>query len=53
MMIDSDIREKVRQRAGFACEFCGITEADCGGYLSSIFVSPAFPLVMELARITN
>jgi hypothetical protein len=34
MMIDSDIREKVRQRAGFACEFCGITEADCGGYLT-------------------
>jgi len=34
MTINGDIREKVRQRAGFACEFCGITEADSGGYLT-------------------
>ncbi len=33
-MIDADIREQVRQRAGFACEFCGVTESDAGGYLT-------------------
>lgn len=34
MTINPDIRELVRQRACFACEFCGITETDTGGYLT-------------------
>ncbi len=34
MSIDRQIRELVRQRAGFACEFCGITETDAGGELT-------------------
>lgn len=25
---------QIRQRAGFACEFCGVTEADVGGQLT-------------------
>jgi len=30
-MISDEIREKVRHRADFACEYCGVTEiqADC------------------------
>ena len=34
MSIDRQTRELVRQRAGFACEFCGITETDAGGELT-------------------
>jgi len=34
MTINANIREQVRQRAHFACEFCGITETDAGGYLT-------------------
>ena len=30
----TDIREQVRQRANFICEFCGVTEADTGGRLT-------------------
>ena len=30
----TDIRERVRRRANFACEFCGVTEADTGGRLT-------------------
>ncbi len=30
----TDIREQVRQRAHFACEFCSVTEADTGGQLT-------------------
>jgi hypothetical protein len=34
MTLTADIREQVRQRAGFACEFCGVTETDTGGQLT-------------------
>ena len=34
MTITDDIREHVRQRANFACEFCGVTETDAGGELT-------------------
>ena len=34
MTITTDIREQIRQRANFACEFCGITETDTGGQLT-------------------
>jgi hypothetical protein len=34
MTITDDIREQVRQRANFACEFCGVTETDTGGELT-------------------
>lgn len=33
-MISDEIREKVRSRAGFACEYCGVTETDTGGMLT-------------------
>lgn len=32
--MDASIREQVRQRANFACEFCGISETDAGGQLT-------------------
>jgi len=34
MTITTEIRKQVRQRANFACEFCGITETDAGGELT-------------------
>ncbi len=34
MTISSSIREQVRRRANFACEFCGITEMDAGSQLT-------------------
>lgn len=34
MTIKAGIREQVRRRAKFACEFCGITETDAGGLLT-------------------
>ena len=34
MTITDDVREQVRQRANFACEFCGVTETDAGGELT-------------------
>lgn len=34
MMIDPLLRENVRLRAQFACEFCGIHETDAGGELT-------------------
>ncbi len=34
MSIPKEIRELVRQRANFACEFCGVTETDTGGELT-------------------
>jgi len=43
MTITVDIREQVRQRANFACEFCGVTEImrnfeqDCGKGEQDIF----------------
>jgi hypothetical protein len=34
MTIPSDVRERIRQYANFACEFCGVTETDTGGQLT-------------------
>jgi hypothetical protein len=34
MSLTASIREQVRQRAGCACEFCGISEIDTGGMLT-------------------
>lgn len=34
MSLTGDIREKVRERACFRCEFCGVTETDAGGELT-------------------
>lgn len=34
MTIPIDVREQVREYANFACEFCGVTEADTGGQLT-------------------
>jgi hypothetical protein len=34
MTISTDIRSQVRQRANFACEFCGVEEIDAGGELT-------------------
>jgi hypothetical protein len=33
-MIKATVRERVRQRANLACEFCGISETDAGGELT-------------------
>jgi hypothetical protein len=34
MTITASLREQVRQRANYACEFCGISETDTGGRLT-------------------
>lgn len=34
MTVSGEIRELVRQRANFACEYCGVSEIDSGGYLT-------------------
>ncbi len=34
MSIPEAVREQVRQRAGFACEYCGVTETDTAGQLT-------------------
>ncbi len=34
MTIQPALREQVRQRAGLACEFCGVTETDVGSELT-------------------
>jgi hypothetical protein len=34
MTITDDMREQVRRRANFACEFCGVTETDAGSELT-------------------
>jgi hypothetical protein len=34
MTIPANVRFTVRQRANFACEFCGVSEADTGGELT-------------------
>ena len=34
MTLPGDIRLAVRQRANFACEYCGVTEIDVGGELT-------------------
>jgi hypothetical protein len=33
-MISETLRLQVRQRANFACEYCGVTETDSGGELT-------------------
>ena len=40
MNIPSDRREQVRERADFACEYCGVTEADTGGELTIDHIQP-------------
>jgi len=34
MSIPTELRERVRRRAGFACEYCGVTETDVAGQLT-------------------
>ncbi|MCI0559442.1 MAG: HNH endonuclease [Nitrososphaera sp.] len=34
MTISLEVREQVRQRANYACEFCGVAEIDTGGQLT-------------------
>jgi len=34
MTVPTELRLRVRQRANFACEFCGVTETDMGGELT-------------------
>lgn len=34
MSISAELREQVRQRAQFACEYCGVAESDTGGLLT-------------------
>lgn len=34
MTLRAELREQVRQRAHFACEYCGVTETDSGGELT-------------------
>ena len=34
MNLDADVRDQVRQRASFCCEYCGIREIDTGGLLT-------------------
>ena len=34
MSISAELRDQVRQRANFACEYCGVAEADTGGLLT-------------------
>jgi hypothetical protein len=34
MSISADLRTQIRQRAGFACEYCGVEEIDVGGELT-------------------
>lgn len=41
MTITSETREQVRQRANFACEFCGVSETDTGGELTADHYQPS------------
>lgn len=41
MSLAEAIREQVRLRAGFACEFCGVTETDAGGLLTIDHFQPS------------
>jgi hypothetical protein len=40
MSLAASIREQVRQRARCACEFCGITEIDTGGMMTTKAIKP-------------
>jgi hypothetical protein len=41
MSLAAAIREQIRQRAAFACEFCGVSEADAGGLLTIDHFQPS------------
>ena len=34
MNVSGEVRQIIRQRAHYACEFCGVTETDAGGELT-------------------
>lgn len=34
MKISRSFRQKIRERAGFSCEYCGVSETDSGGELT-------------------
>jgi hypothetical protein len=34
MTITAELREQIRQRANYACEYCGVSETDMGGELT-------------------
>ena len=40
MSLSANLREQLRQRAGFACEFCGVSETDAGGLLTTDHFKP-------------
>ena len=41
MSISSELREKVRRRAGFSCEYCGVSETDTGATLTVDHFQPS------------
>lgn len=41
MTLPAPVRQLVRQRAGFACEYCGVTETAAGGELTVDHFQPA------------
>jgi hypothetical protein len=41
MTIRGDLRDQVRRRANFTCEYCGVTEADSGGELTVDHFQPS------------
>ena len=47
MTIAAGIWEQVRQRANFACEFCGTSETDSGGPLSFSHGTRARPSLLQ------
>ncbi|MDQ3132768.1 MAG: hypothetical protein M3Q99_18620 [Acidobacteriota bacterium] len=34
MSVSQSVRRKIRERAGFRCEYCGVSETDSGGELT-------------------
>ncbi len=40
MPVSASVRAQVRQRANFACEYCGVTETDAGGELTIDHIHP-------------
>lgn len=54
MTIPAALRERVRQRADYACEFCGIGETDMGGRLTvDHFHSDYWPSGPDASRLWN
>ena len=41
MSISRELRERVRQRADFCCEYCGVTETDIGAALTVDYFQPS------------